>query len=92
MSYLVLSKVRPALAVLGFFSAVFFSPLIPLAVMILLAFRYAAWEVLVLGLFVDLLWFTPDSTGGLFGVLPLFTCIGIVLVWSLEPLRSEFLT
>jgi hypothetical protein len=55
----------------------------------LLAFRFRAWEVMVLGMFIDFLWLP----GGTFiAPLPLFTIAGLILVWGLEPLRSEFLS
>lgn len=100
MWYRVSNNIRPLLATLGFLGAIVAPPSVPLLAMVLLAFRFAAWEILAIGLFVDLLWFTPsgftvsgvEPVEGLLGSLPLFTLIGIVLAWGLEPLRSEFLT
>lgn len=89
MWYRLSNKVRPILAVVGFLGAVVAPPWVPLIAMLLLALRFAAWEIVAIGFFVDLIWF-PLSAGGL-ASLPIFTLIGIVLVWGLEPLRSEFL-
>lgn len=87
MSFLPAASIRIALGVVGVTTALFAPPWIMLLVMIILALRYSAWEVLFLGLLVDLLWFP-----GLFlGVFPLFTIAGAALVWGLEPLRREFL-
>ena len=72
-------------AVLG---AIFFPPWVPLVCMGLLALRFRAWEVIILGMLVDFLWL-PSVT--FFGTLPLFTIAGLILAWGLEPLRSEFL-
>jgi len=87
MSFLSVANVRPALGLLGLFCAVIAAPWVTLLVMIILALRYRAWEVLVLGLLVDLLWFPGLSQG----VFPLFTLAGLALVWGLAPLRREFL-
>jgi len=79
---------RPALCALGILGAIFAPPWLPLLCMALLALRFRAWEVLLIGLFVDFLWL---PTGSFLYPLPLFTFVGIVLVWGLEPLRAEFL-
>src|SRR3989344_1238649 len=84
------NSIRPALGLFGLFCAFIAPPWVTLLVMIILALRYRAWEVLVLGLLVDLLWFTPSSVEG-FTLLPLFTFAGLALVWGFEPLRREFL-
>ena len=55
--------------------------------MIILSARYYAWEVVLLGLFVDLLWLPHDAT---FSV-PYFALIGLLLMWGFEPLRKEIL-
>lgn len=91
MWYRLSNNARPLLAAVGFFGAIAAPPFVPLLVMLLFAFRFTAWETVAIGFFVDLVWFTPSSVEGLIGSLPLFTLIGIVLVWGLEPLRSEFL-
>src|SRR3989344_6998103 len=88
MSYLSSNKLRAALFVLGILGAIFAPPWIPLIVMGLLALRFRAPEVLVIGVFVDFMWL---PFGSINVAIPLFTLAAIVLVWSLEPLRSQFL-
>lgn len=79
---------RIALIAAAVVGAIFFPPWVPLVFMGLLALRYRAWEVIVLGMLVDFLWL---PSGTLFETLPLFTIAGLILAWGLEPLRSEFL-
>lgn len=78
--------IRPLLAIVGVLGAIFAPPWIPLICMGLLAFRYPAWEVLLIGILVDFIWL-PGTTPG----FPLFTIAGFILAWGLEPLRKEFL-
>ena len=88
MSYLSSNKLRAALFVLGILGAIFAPPWVPLIVMGLLALRFRAPEVLAIGVFVDFMWLPFGSSTV---AIPLFTLAAIVLVWSLEPLRSQFL-
>lgn len=90
MSYLSARNTRLALGAIGIGSVFFAPPWVPLLVMVVLAIRYPAWEVPLIGLAVDLLWFTPGGAEGL-GTLPFFTIAGIALVWGFELLRREFL-
>jgi hypothetical protein len=90
MSFLLRNKFRLPLFLAGIAGALFAPAWVPLLCMGLLAFRYRAPEVLALGLIMDFLWLAP-STFGILSALPLFTLAGLVLVWGLEPLRSEFL-
>jgi len=91
MLFLLRNKARLILSGAGILGALFAPPWVPLLVMILLSIRYSAWEVLAIGLLVDLMWFTPSAVDGLLGLFPLFTIAGVALLWGLEPLRSEFL-
>lgn len=75
--------IRITLALVGLFSAFALSPIVTILCMTAIALRYAAWEVIVLGLFMDFLWLPAGSA------FPLFTLLGIVLVWGLLPLRRE---
>ncbi len=86
MSFPLENKVRIYLFLVGILAVVFAPPWMPLLVMLVCALRYAAWEVLLIGLLADFVWLpaTPVS-------LPLFTITSLVLVWGLEPLRREFL-
>ena len=79
---------RVGIAVVGFIGALFWPWWIPAICIVLLALRWRAWEAIMLGLFMDLLWLSPGS--GFHG-FPLFTIGAIAVVWLLEPLRSEFL-
>ena len=55
---------------------------------ILLALRYRAWEAVLIGALIDLVWL-PSGPG--IHVLPIFTILALVVVWGLEPLRAQFL-
>ncbi len=54
---------------------------------IALSLRFRAWEVVLFGLFLDILWLPRDIFYG----IPIATCLSIILVWGLEPLRRQFL-
>jgi len=86
MSFHLKNKVRVSLFFLGVIAVVFTPPWVPLIVMVAAALRYAAWEVLLIGLFADLVWLPALPVS-----LPLFTIASLVLVWGFEPLRREFL-
>lgn len=83
-----MTALRVLIALVGFLGAIFAPWWIPAICIVLLSIRWRAWEAIVLGAFMDLLWWTPES--GFHG-LPLFTVFAIVVVWIFEPLRSEFL-
>ncbi len=71
-----------ALAVVGALVAPWW---LPAACMLLLSLRFDAWEVPLIGLWVDLLWLpTPHS-------IPWFTLYGIAVVWLAAPLRKQLL-
>ena len=80
---------RIGIAIAGFIGAIFWSWYIPAICILLLSLRFRAWEAIVLGVFMDLLWLPP---GSMFYGLPLFTIFAIAVVWIFEPLRVEFLT
>lgn len=92
MWYLISNNVRVVLLILGLVGAIALPPWVPLLMMLSLSLRIASWEVIAIGFFVDILWFTPPPSEGIIASLPLFTLAGLVLAWGLEPLRSEFLT
>ena len=52
---------RIIVAVIGFFSAIFLPWWIPAICIVLLSLRFRAWEAIVLGVFMDLLWLSPGS-------------------------------
>ena len=78
--------VRAALGVVGFISALTGPIWLPLLAMALLSLRWAAWEVLVLGAFVDMIWLPASPMS-----IPFYTIAAIVLLWGLGPLRRLFL-
>jgi hypothetical protein len=82
-----MSKVRIVIATIGLLGGIFLTPYIPLLAAAILALRFRAWEAMVLGLIVDMLWLPPGFMWG----IPVATILAIVLVWGLEPLRKEFL-
>ena len=81
------SKFRVTLGIIAFLGALFAPWWVPLIFGTLLCLRYAAWEVLLLGLFVDMLWL-PQT---LFTTIPLATIVAFFLVFGLAPLRKELL-
>ena len=82
-----LRYLRYGLAIIGLAGVVFLPPYVPLVCMFLLSVRFRAYEVLVIGFMMDLLWLPTAS----YGELPLYTFLGIAVVWGLEPLRMQFL-
>jgi hypothetical protein len=87
MSYRPETVVRILLALAGLFGALFAPWWVPLICMILLSLRYPAWEVPLTGLLMDLVWL---PSGGHFAI-PLFTILGIIIVWLAAPLRRQLL-
>ena len=88
MSYRTESLLRVGIATVGFLSAFVAPWWVPMLAIILLAFRFRAWEALLIGLLVDLLWL---PTGSPLAQVPFFTIVSIAIVWGFEPLRSQFL-
>lgn len=67
---------------------VFFLPWwVPIVCAVVLALRYAAFEIVVIGLLMDLTWFTADV-----GMYPFCAVGSVVLLWLLTPLREQWLT
>ena len=87
MSSLPAISIRGSVALAGVVGAFFAPWWVPVLCMLFLALRYPAWEVLFIGLLIDLMWL--PATG--FSV-PFFLMGAIALVWLLAPLRSQFLT
>lgn len=75
---------RITIAVMGFLAAVVLNAWVPGIAIVALASLWRAWEALLLGLFVDLLWLPS-------GNIPFFTIGAILIVWVMEPIRKEFL-
>lgn len=54
---------------------------------IALSLRYRAWEVILFGALLDVLWL---PNGAFYGV-PVATGVALVIVWAFEPLRRQFM-
>jgi len=78
--------IRAFIAAAGFLGIIFFPPWFSLVCGIILAVRYRAWEVILMGLCMDLLWMPSGAWQ-----IPYATLLAIFIVWALEPLRSELL-
>lgn len=73
---------------IGILGIVFWSPWLVFAVMALLAIRFRAWEILVIGVAMDFVWL---PSGFHLMPLPLFTLGALLLLWGLESFRNEIL-
>ncbi len=88
MSVSLAGGLRVLLVGVAFLSAVALPPWVPFLCALLLALRFPAWEVIVLGVFIDLAWLPMHVSAGSF---PLASVIALTLVWGLEPVRRELL-
>mgnify|MGYP001619604389 CR=1 FL=1 len=80
--------IRAFIGGLAFASALFAPPWLPLVGAGLLTVRYRAWEVLVLGALIDLLYVPP---GGFFGIPIPATLTAFILLVGFEPIRRKLL-
>lgn len=88
-TYYRFNSLRVLLAMEGF-AAVLFAPWwAVLGCVFLLCLRFQAWEVMLIGIFMDLYW-SPMSLG-VPETIPLATIACIVLLFGLEPLRRQLL-
>lgn len=85
---------RLIIALIGFASVITGPWWIPLICMILLCVRWRATEALALGLVMDFAWQGSEilSSTPWWHSFPLFTILGIALLWGFEPLRRQILT
>lgn len=79
---------RVALFLIGCLCALFFSPVLTALCIVALALVYDAWEAILLGFMMDLMWQTSALS---LDTLPYFTIGAIVIVWAFAPLRAQFL-
>lgn len=79
---------RILLGITGVVGVLMVSPWVPVVCMVVLAFRYRAWEVVVLGLLIDFAW---QPAGTILHAFPYFTVFAILVVWAFEPIRAQFL-
>lgn len=82
-----MSRIRVLLTVSMFLGAFLFPWWVGALCGVLLAIRYRAWEVILFGVLVDVLWLPSSMWYG----IPIATCAAFILVWALEPLRRQFL-
>ncbi len=80
-------SVRACVGLAGVASALIAPWWVPALCMLFLALRYPAWEVLFIGILVDLIWLPGTDFS-----MPLFTIGAITIVWLFAPLRDQFLT
>lgn len=83
-------NMRIAIAVIGFLTVMIGPWWIPLICMVLLCIRWSAPEAVVLGLLMDFVW-QGSALASSWHTWPIFTLIGIALLWGFEPLRRRFL-
>jgi hypothetical protein len=82
-----MTSTRFALAAAMFLSGFLFPWWVGAIIGFVLALRYRAWEVVLFGALLDIMWL---PSGAWYGA-PVATCAALVLVWALEPLRRQFL-
>lgn len=88
MSRLPTISLRVAATFVGLAGILYGPAWLPLVVITLLSLRYRAWEALILGMCMDLMWM---QSAALLPSMPLFTLVSLVIVWGLEPLRAELM-
>lgn len=79
---------RAFVAGISFASVLFASPWVPIVGAGILAVRFRAWEILILGALIDLLYVPP---GGFFGIPIPATLVAFILLLGLEPFRKKLL-
>lgn len=82
------SRFRILLSSVGILGVFFLPWFVPAGAALLLAFKYAAPEVVVIGLLFDLTWGPGMSALH----VPYATLLSLVVLFALEPLRREFLS
>ena len=83
---------RITIACIGFLTVALGPWWLPPICMILLCIRWNAIEVLFMGLLMDFVWQGAQAiTVTSWHTLPLFTILGLTLLWTLYPLRKQFL-
>ena len=78
--------VRVLLAIAAFISALFAPVWLTAILGLILAARWEAWEVIFLGVLIDLLYLPP---GGIFYIPMPATLIAIAVVWLMIPIRKR---
>lgn len=75
---------RTVFFIVGIFGALAGPPWLPFATIVLSMLRWGAWEAVLVGLLVDLLWLPS-----LFA-FPVYTVTSLTLLWIFEPMRRQF--
>lgn len=91
MSSLLNNNFRAILGALLFVCVLFAPPYVAAVFALALALRWRAWEVVLAGIFADLLWLPASVSFTSAETLPLVTLVSIILVVCLEPLRRQLL-
>lgn len=74
---------------ISFASVLFAPPWIPLVCAGILTLRFRAWEILLMGVLIDLLYAPP---GGLYGIPIPATLTAFILLVVFEPFRQKLLS
>lgn len=77
---------RIVLVLLALLGALFMPWWVPVLCMLVLSLRYEAWEVPLIGLWMDLLWLPGGHLG-----IPYFTLFGLFVAWAATPIRRQLL-
>ncbi len=83
-----MTTLRIIIAAVGFLGIFVAPSWVPLVCIVLLSLRFRAWEGIVIGLVLDLMWL---PLGLPYVHVPFYTLVSILIVWGLEPLRLELL-
>lgn len=75
-----------AVAILAFLSALFAPVWLTFILALILVILWEAWEVILLGLLIDLLYLPPE---GFFYIPMPATLLAIAVVWATIPLRKR---
>ncbi len=89
-TYYRFNAVRIFLGAASFASVIFAPWWLVFFCILLLCLRFQAWEVILVGIFMDLYWM-PSSIFTSLYALPLATLVAVLLIFGLEPLRRQLL-
>lgn len=82
---------RLIISIIGFITILTGPWWLPAVCMILLSLRWVAIEAPLMGLIMDFVWQGSGVLTTSWHTWPLFTLLGIALLWGFEPLRRRFL-
>lgn len=90
-TYYRFNAVRIFLAAASFASVILAPWWVVFVCALLLCLRFQAWEVILVGIFMDLYWMPSSIYVTSFDSIPIATIISILLIFGLEPLRRQLL-